>query len=78
MDTLEIHVDAIQENDQVLIIDDLLATGGTIEATTKLIRRLGGKAEYAGFVINLPELGGDKRLEALDLEIFSICDFEGH
>ncbi len=78
MDTLEIHVDAIQENDQVLIIDDLLATGGTIEATTKLIRRLGGKAEHAGFVINLPELGGDKRLEALDLEIFSICDFEGH
>jgi adenine phosphoribosyltransferase len=78
MDTLEIHVDAIQENDQVLIIDDLLATGGTIEATTKLIRRLGGKAEHAGFVISLPELGGDKRLEALDLEIFSICDFEGH
>ncbi|WP_074374519.1 adenine phosphoribosyltransferase [Vibrio spartinae] len=78
IDTLEIHVDAIQENDQVLIIDDLLATGGTIEATTKLIRRLGGKAEHAGFVINLPELGGDKRLKALDLEIFSICDFEGH
>ncbi|WNJ96991.1 adenine phosphoribosyltransferase [Vibrio ruber] len=78
MDTLEIHVDAIQNNDKVLIIDDLLATGGTIEATTKLIRQLGGKAEHAGFVINLPELGGDKRLEALGLEIFSICDFEGH
>ncbi|SMR99706.1 Adenine phosphoribosyltransferase [Vibrio mangrovi] len=78
MDTLEIHIDAIQDNDQVLIIDDLLATGGTIEATTKLIRQLGGKAEHAAFVINLPELGGDKRLEALGLDIYSICDFDGH
>ncbi|WP_038182676.1 adenine phosphoribosyltransferase [Vibrio rhizosphaerae] len=78
VDTLEIHADAIQDNDQVLIIDDLLATGGTIEATTKLIRQLGGQAEHAGFVINLPELGGDQRLAALGLEVFSICDFEGH
>ncbi|ELR67305.1 Adenine phosphoribosyltransferase [Photobacterium marinum] len=77
-DTLEIHVDAIEEGDKVLLVDDLLATGGTIEATTKLVRRLGGVVEDAAFVINLPELGGAKRLEGMGLNIFSICDFEGH
>ncbi|NOI65620.1 MULTISPECIES: adenine phosphoribosyltransferase [unclassified Vibrio] len=77
-DTLEIHVDAISEGDKVLVVDDLLATGGTIEATTKLIRQLGGIVDHAAFVINLPEIGGDKRLEALGLDVYSICDFEGH
>ncbi|CAH0526560.1 adenine phosphoribosyltransferase [Vibrio hippocampi] len=78
VDTLEIHTDAISEGDKVLMVDDLLATGGTIEATTKLIRKLGGEVNHAAFVINLPEIGGDKRLEALDIEVFSICEFEGH
>ncbi len=77
-DTLEIHVDAIEEGDKVLLVDDLLATGGTIEATTKLVRRLGGIVEDAAFVINLPELGGAERLKGIGLNIFSICDFEGH
>ncbi len=77
-DTLEIHVDAIDEGDKVLLVDDLLATGGTIEATTKLVRRLGGVVEDAAFVINLPELGGEERLEAIGLNVFSICDFDGH
>ncbi|WP_162046788.1 adenine phosphoribosyltransferase [Vibrio taketomensis] len=77
-DTLEIHVDAINENDKVLVVDDLLATGGTIEATTKLIRQLGGEVEHAAFIINLPEIGGDKRLENLGLNVYSICEFEGH
>ncbi len=77
-DTLEIHVDAINENDKVLMVDDLLATGGTIEATTKLIRQLGGTVEHAAFVINLPEIGGDVRLKNLGLEVYSICEFEGH
>ncbi len=77
-DTLEIHVDAIQPGDKVLVIDDLLATGGTIDATVKLIRDLGGEVNHAAFVINLPELGGDKRLEALGLEIVSLCEFDGH
>ena len=58
-DTLEIHVDAISEGDNVLIIDDLLATGGTVEATVKLVQRLGGVVKHAAFVINLPELGGE-------------------
>ncbi|MBB1465724.1 MULTISPECIES: adenine phosphoribosyltransferase [Vibrio] len=77
-DTLEIHTDAIVEGDKVLMVDDLLATGGTIEATTKLIRQLGGVVEHAAFVINLPEIGGDKRLQGLGLEVFSICEFDGH
>lgn len=78
MDTLEIHVDAIKPGDKVLMVDDLLATGGTIEATTKLIRQLGGEVEHAAFVINLPEIGGDKRLQALGLNVFSVCEFDGH
>ena len=56
-DTLELHTDAISQGDNVLIIDDLLATGGTVEATVKLVQRLGGEVKHAAFVINLPELG---------------------
>ena len=77
-DTLEIHVDAITEGDKVLLVDDLLATGGTIEATTKLVRRLGGIVEDAAFVINLPDIGGEERLKGIGLNVFSICDFDGH
>ncbi|MBY5949045.1 adenine phosphoribosyltransferase [Photobacterium rosenbergii] len=77
-DTLEIHVDAIKEGDKVLLVDDLLATGGTIEATTKLVRRLGGIVEDAAFVINLPDIGGEERLKGIDLNVFSICNFDGH
>lgn len=77
-DTLEIHKDAISEGDRVLLVDDLLATGGTIEATTNLVRRLGGTVEDAAFVINLPDIGGEARLQDLGLNVFSICDFPGH
>ncbi|RXJ74720.1 adenine phosphoribosyltransferase [Veronia nyctiphanis] len=77
-DTLQIHQDAIQNGDKVLMVDDLLATGGTIEATTKLIRRLGGDVKHAAFVINLPEIGGEQRLQTLGLEVFSLVAFEGH
>ncbi|MCL2916789.1 adenine phosphoribosyltransferase [Shewanella litorisediminis] len=76
-DTLEIHVDAIKAGDKVLVIDDLLATGGTIEATVKLIRRLGGDVAHAAFIISLPDLGGEKRLQAMGLEICKLCEFEG-
>ncbi|QPG06617.1 adenine phosphoribosyltransferase [Salinimonas marina] len=74
-DTLEIHKDAILPGDNVLLIDDLLATGGTIAASAKLIRRLGGTINHAGFVIELPELGGDEKLTALDIQTYSICEF---
>ena len=77
-DTLEIHVDAISEGDNVLIIDDLLATGGTVEATVKLVQRLGGVVKHAAFVINLPELGGEKRLNNLGVDCYTLVNFEGH
>ncbi|QYJ77542.1 adenine phosphoribosyltransferase [Shewanella acanthi] len=76
-DTLEIHTDAINSGDKVLVVDDLLATGGTIEATVKLIRQLGGEVNDAAFVISLPDLGGEARLEALGLELVKLCEFEG-
>ncbi|MDC8831813.1 adenine phosphoribosyltransferase [Alteromonas gilva] len=76
-DTLEIHKDAINPGDKVLLIDDLLATGGTISATAKLIRNLGGVVEYAGFVIGLPALHGYEKLADLGVEPYCICEFDG-
>lgn len=76
-DILEMHTDAITSEDKVLIIDDLLATGGTIDATTKLIRRLGGSVSDAAFVISLPDLGGEERLKNLDLDIYTLVSYEG-
>ena len=77
-DTLEMHIDAISEGDNVLIIDDLLATVGTVEATVKLVQRLGGVVKHAAFVINLPELGGEKRLNNLGVDCYTLVNFEGH
>lgn len=76
-DTLEIHADALSSEDNVLIIDDLLATGGTIEATLKLIERVGAQASDAAFVISLPDLGGEKRLTDLGLSVHSLIDYDG-
>ncbi|PJG63347.1 adenine phosphoribosyltransferase [Yersinia kristensenii] len=77
-DKLEIHTDSIQPGDKVLVIDDLLATGGTIEATVKLIRRLGGEVTDAAFVINLHDLGGEDRLNQQGITCYSLVDFDGH
>ncbi len=77
-DTLEIHTDAIDANDKVLLVDDLLATGGTIDATTKLVRRLGGQVADAAFIVNLPDLGGEQRLKAIGLKVLALVDFAGH
>lgn len=77
-DKLEIHADAIQQGDNVLVIDDLLATGGTVEACIKLVNRLGGEVKHAAFVISLPELGGEARLRKLGVEPFTLVDFSGH
>ena len=76
-DILEIHQDALTPNDKVLIIDDLLATGGTIEATVALIRRVGAQVEHAGFVISLPDLGGEERLKNLQLTPMSLLHYNG-
>ena len=76
-DTLEIHQDALKPEDKVLIIDDLLATGGTIEATSKLIRKLGASVQDAAFVISLPDLGGESKLTGLGLKVSSLLQYEG-
>ncbi|MGB2427697.1 MAG: adenine phosphoribosyltransferase [Alteromonas sp.] len=77
MDTLEMHKDAVKPGERVLMIDDLLATGGTMVATANLIKRLGGIVEHAGFVISLPDIGGEARLNEQGIESFAICEFEG-
>lgn len=76
-DSLEIHRDAVKPGEKVLMLDDLLATGGTMIATATLIRRLGGIVEHAGFVISLPELGGEQKLLDCGVKSFSICQFDG-
>lgn len=77
MDTLEIHKDAIKPGERVLMIDDLLATGGTMVATANLIRKLGGIAEHAGFIISLPDLGGIEKLNDVGITTHALCEFEG-
>ena len=74
---VEVHDDALQPGEKVLLVDDLLATGGTAEAGIKLIERLGGVVVGCAFVIDLPALGGRKRLEALGMEVHALCAFEG-
>lgn len=76
-DRIEIHLDAISKGEKVLLVDDLIATGGTAEAATKLISLVGGEVEECCFVIDLPDLGGSKRLEKAGHKVFSLCEFEG-
>ena len=76
-DRIEIHVDAIQKGDHVLLIDDLIATGGTAEAAVKLIEDMGGIVVECCFVIDLPDIGGRARLEAMGQKVFALCEFEG-
>ena len=78
MDSLELHVDAIKPGKKVLIIDDLIATGGTALAAAKLVEKVGGIVESMAFIINLPEVGGAKRLVDEGYEVFTLCSFEGH
>lgn len=76
-DRIEIHVDAIQKGDRILLVDDLIATGGTAEAATKLIHDMGGIIVECCFVIDLPDIGGRARLEKLGHKVFALCEFEG-
>ncbi len=76
-DRIEMHDDAIDANDQVLVIDDLLATGGTAQATVMLVRALGGQVVECAFVIDLPDLGGLARLEKMGLSVFALRAFNG-
>jgi adenine phosphoribosyltransferase len=78
VDMIEMHEDAIAKNERILLIDDLIATGGTAEAAAKLIRKSGGNLVGAAFVIDLTDLGGAKRLKALGIDCHVLLDFEGH
>jgi adenine phosphoribosyltransferase len=76
-DRIEMHVDAVSPGERVLLVDDLIATGGTAGAACKLIESMGGKIVECCFVIDLPDLGGRKRLEAHGHKVFALCEFEG-
>ncbi len=77
-DRIEIHTDAISKGENVLLVDDLIATGGTAEAACKLIEKIGGRVVECSFLIDLPEIGGRKRLEKHGHKVFALCEFEGH
>ena len=78
VDIIEMHEDAIDKGERILIVDDLIATGGTAEAGAKLVRRSGGEIVGATFIIDLPELGGLTKLEALGVTSHVLVAFEGH
>ena len=74
---MEVHDDAIEAGEKILVVDDLLATGGTAEAGIKLVERLGGEIIGCAFVIDLPDLGGRARLKAMGMDVHALCAFEG-
>ena len=76
-DSVEMHVDAVGPGDKVLLVDDLIATGGTAEATVSLIRELGATIDEAAFVINLIDLPGQRRLEALGVKVSHLIEYQG-
>ncbi|WCL47567.1 adenine phosphoribosyltransferase [Leptospira sp. GIMC2001] len=78
-DKIEIHKDAISKGDKILIMDDLVATGGTLGAAIQLVQKLDGEVFEAGVIVDLPDLGGSKKIEDdFKVKVYSICSFEGH
>jgi adenine phosphoribosyltransferase len=76
-DRIEIHTDAIDKGEKVLLVDDLIATGGTAAAACTLIEKMGGKVIECCFIIDLPDIGGHTKLEKLGQKVFALCEFEG-
>jgi adenine phosphoribosyltransferase len=76
--TVELHQDAAKAGDRVVLIDDLVATGGTMLAAAKLLRRLGADVVECGAIVDLPELGGSKLIQAQGLSLYTLCAFAGH
>jgi len=77
-DTIEMHRDAVHPGERVLLIDDLIATGGTALAAASLLRSVGAEVIGAGFVIDLPDLGGAAALRSTGLHVHALVDFPGH
>jgi adenine phosphoribosyltransferase len=78
VDSMELHDDACVSGERVLLIDDLIATGGTAQAAVRLLRQTGAEVVAAAFVIDLPELGGAERLRGMGASVFTLVAFEGH
>ncbi len=78
LDEMEMHEDAVAPGEKVILIDDLIATGGTAEGAVKLLRKMGAIVVAACFVIDLPELGGAQKLKDLDVPVRTLISFEGH
>jgi len=75
---MEMHEDAVEKGDRVVLVDDLIATGGTAEGAVKLLRQMGGEVLAACFVIDLPDLGGAEKLRKLDVPVRTLISFTGH
>lgn len=76
--TVELHTDAVQPGDRVLLIDDLIATGGTMMAGKKLLEKLGAQVSEGAAIVDLPQLQGSARLRESGLTLFTLVDFDGH
>jgi len=76
-DTIEIHKDALIKGEKILLVDDLLATGGTAMAAADLIKKLGGDIVEMAFIVNLPDVGGETKLKAKNYNVYSLTEFEG-
>src|SRR6202521_2413823 len=78
LDEMEMHEDAVEKGDRVIVVDDLIATGGTAEGAVKLLRNMGAQVLAACFIIDLPDLGGADKLRKLDVPVRTLMAFEGH
>jgi adenine phosphoribosyltransferase len=78
VDEMEMHEDGVAPGDRVILVDDLIATGGTAQAAVKLLRQIGADVLAACFIIDLPDLGGAGKLRALDVPVRTLISFEGH
>ena len=78
LDEMEVHEDAVEKGERVILVDDLIATGGTAEGAVKLLRQLGADVLAACFVIDLPDLGGAEKLRKLNVPVRTLIGFEGH
>jgi len=78
LDEMEMHRDAVMPGEKVILVDDLIATGGTAVGATQLLRQMGAEVVAACFVIDLPDLGGRKKLEELDVPVHTLVEFSGH